>query len=194
MTHFERIAEGIDTSAIRAVLADHPDLWTGKPLPLAARHIECNTRRGDLSVDGKTISGWEGLFLRWPATSADIDHRACEPAIEAIALWARETLCTALRLTGARQVGCVALFSLKASACIPEHADAEVYRDPVSRWHLPIITNPSCWIESGGERVHMAAGDLWWFDHAARHSCGNDGTSDRVHLIIDVISELRSAA
>lgn len=58
----------------------------------------------------------------------------------------------------------------------------------MQRWHLPLKTNPDCgfW-EEGGTTVNMPYGQwygpiLYW----KKHKVWNHGTTDRVHLIIDL--------
>jgi ectoine hydroxylase-related dioxygenase (phytanoyl-CoA dioxygenase family) len=59
-----------------------------------------------------------------------------------------------------------------------------------SRHHVVLESNPACTFTCGEEgeeeMVHMEAGSAWWFNSALMHSCANKGTTDRIHLIIDV--------
>lgn len=66
--------------------------------------------------------------------------------------------------------------------------------DWVTRVHVPIVTNPGAWLmfEAKGQRVHFEAGKAYTFNAMERHSFGNDGEADRVHLIFDVV--LRGSA
>lgn len=72
-------------------------------------------------------------------------------------------------------------------------ATYEMHRDPqppgwLTRVHVPLATNPGAWIEfAGEERVHFALGRAYVFDMSLPHNYGNDGDSDRVHLIIDIV-------
>ncbi len=74
---------------------------------------------------------------------------------------------------------------------VPVHTDTllpigGVARPIIERWHLPILTNPtSAWWGEDGP-VHMSQG-IWfgpvkyWRDHHVY----NQGTTDRVHLVVD---------
>jgi hypothetical protein len=32
----------------------------------------------------------------------------------------------------------------------------------------------------------MKPGEIWWFNNQALHSVANEGTEDRIHIIVDV--------
>jgi hypothetical protein len=59
-----------------------------------------------------------------------------------------------------------------------------------SRLHVVLEGNERCTFTCGEdgqeETVVMAVGEAWWFNAALLHQCHNGGTSDRVHLILDV--------
>lgn len=60
----------------------------------------------------------------------------------------------------------------------------------VTRIHVPLATNPKAWLhfEEEDRPVHFGAGVAYTFDMRRRHSFGNDGTTDRVHLIFEVMA------
>ena len=83
--------------------------------------------------------------------------------------------------------------------------------DWITRVHVPIVTNPGAWLAFEGEaetvysdayfeggeeypgediqvpkKVHFAVGWAYSFNTLERHSFGNDGTADRVHVLLDV--------
>lgn len=74
---------------------------------------------------------------------------------------------------------------LKAGGEITAHMDGAVALRMVHRIHIPIVTN---------ERVHfyiddidhsMKVGDVIEIDNTKYHSVRNNGTEDRIHLIVD---------
>ena len=69
----------------------------------------------------------------------------------------------------------------------PMHVDAQP-DDHLTRVHVPVLTNPGVWFEweDCPGRVHFEAGKAYTFDTTRRHSFGNDGATDRVHLMFDV--------
>lgn len=67
------------------------------------------------------------------------------------------------------------------------HHDAQ-RADWLTRIHVPLVTNPDAWIYFEGERpVNFEVGCAYTFDTYRRHAFGNDGKTDRVHLIFDVL-------
>ena len=89
------------------------------------------------------------------------------------------------KLRGER-LGTALLVKLAPGRCILPHADMEGMEKYYNRFHLVLQTNPLVSFHAGNEEVHMAQGDIWWFDHTAIHSVYNNGTTDRVHLIVDI--------
>ena len=62
--------------------------------------------------------------------------------------------------------------------------------DCLTRVHVPITTNPGCWMEfeeANGYHVHFFAGKAYTFDARRRHAFGNAGETARTHLIFDVL-------
>jgi len=75
---------------------------------------------------------------------------------------------------------------LKAKGFVKEHID------PINRgerWHLPLTTNvETIWWDELEGTFHMRAG-LWWgpVPYKVLHSVRNDGSTDRIHLVVDVL-------
>ena len=71
--------------------------------------------------------------------------------------------------------------------------DAGVALGRLLRIHIPIVTNPDVkfrqWLLDGSEReAHMAFGEAWYLDTRKPHTALNRGHSDRIHLVMDVVS------
>jgi quercetin dioxygenase-like cupin family protein len=56
----------------------------------------------------------------------------------------------------------------------------------VHRYHIPIITNENVEFDIAGEKNKMLPGECWEIHNGKLHSVSNSGSSDRVHLIIDI--------
>jgi hypothetical protein len=73
---------------------------------------------------------------------------------------------------------------------VPKHWD-NVPGKP-KRWHLPLITNPQSWwwdaLSPDGVREHFELG-IWVgpLPYWAKHQVGNEGTTERVHLVVDLL-------
>lgn len=80
------------------------------------------------------------------------------------------------------------LARLKSGSVIKKHKDKSLITVSTHRIHLPVITNPDCIFTIEGESKHLKMGDVWAMDNAGKyHSVVNNGITDRVHLIVDVI-------
>ena len=68
------------------------------------------------------------------------------------------------------------------------HVD-KMRADWVTRIHVPILTNEGAWMlwEEEGRKVHFEAGKAYTFDATRRHAFGNDGPTERVHLMFDLL-------
>jgi Flp pilus assembly protein TadD/quercetin dioxygenase-like cupin family protein len=82
------------------------------------------------------------------------------------------------------------LARLEAGGEIPRHTDAGYSLMNCHRVHLPIITSEKVDFFVGGETVQMREGELWEINNATEHAVSNNGTEDRVHLIVDWMPNL----
>lgn len=66
---------------------------------------------------------------------------------------------------------------------------------PILRLHVPVLTGPAVEFLLADRRITMQPGELWYLDFTRDHEVYNGGTTDRVHLVIDMINseELRAA-
>lgn len=70
----------------------------------------------------------------------------------------------------------------------------EMHRDPqppewITRVHVPLTTNPGAWLAFEREesrKVHFELGKAYSFNTLELHAFGNDGATERVHLLFDV--------
>ena len=73
------------------------------------------------------------------------------------------------------------------------HVDRGEYYRVRNRYHL-ILQSSGSWMRAGNEEVRMRTGELWWFDNKAEHEAMNDGDSDRIHLIFDLLPRALEAS
>jgi quercetin dioxygenase-like cupin family protein len=82
----------------------------------------------------------------------------------------------------------IRLLKLEPSAVIKEHMDADLCCEQgEARIHIPIITNPQLEFYLDDERVEMLAGSCWYMNFNLPHRINNFGTTDRVHLVMDIV-------
>lgn len=133
--------------------------------------------------------GWSGVALR----ASDAEGRNLYlDAVRREALRDTDILerCPAMRallrslpcpLHGAR------LLRLAPGGVIREHCDPDLrFDDGEARLHIPIVSNPDVEFYVAGERVIMEPGECWFLDLSRPHRVSNNGTTPRVHLVVDV--------
>lgn len=82
------------------------------------------------------------------------------------------------------------LVLLPKNSKIPPHVDIvgkslEIGR----RCHIAIQTNENCFFTVGNETKNLKCGEIWEIDNCGReHSVSNLGDTDRIHLIVDWVS------
>lgn len=82
----------------------------------------------------------------------------------------------------------VRLLRLPPNGSIEEHRDTyHGFEYGQLRLHIPITTNPQAITYIRGEKWHWGAGEAWYGDFGSLHAVHNGGTSDRVHLVLDVL-------
>lgn len=80
------------------------------------------------------------------------------------------------------------LMKLSAGSRIKEHTDLDLaVENGTARLHIPIQTNREVDFRLNGTRVVLQEGECWYLRLSDPHSVENQGTSDRVHLVIDVV-------
>lgn len=80
----------------------------------------------------------------------------------------------------------VQLARLPAGAQIGRHRDGTILAQ-IHRLHVPIATNGGVVFEIGEGTFHLAEGELYELNNVVPHAVRNDGASDRVHLLVDLM-------
>ncbi len=83
-------------------------------------------------------------------------------------------------------MGRAKIVSLPPGNKVYPHVDRGEYYRVRNRYHL-ILQSSGSWMRAGDEEVRMKTGELWWFDNKAEHEAMNDGNTDRIHLIFDLL-------
>ena len=81
----------------------------------------------------------------------------------------------------------VRLLNLGPGKRIYWHYDGDfVFPDERVRLHIPIFTNNQVKLQIGHQNLFWAPGEVWFGDFSFPHRVSNDGTMDRVHLVLDL--------
>jgi hypothetical protein len=80
----------------------------------------------------------------------------------------------------------VRLLRLGPHARIREHSDVDLGLEIGEvRVHVPITSNPEVAFYLDGQRIDMQPGEAWFMELKLPHRVENDGSGDRVHLVVD---------
>ncbi len=78
------------------------------------------------------------------------------------------------------------LLRLNAGSHIKPHKDYKLgYENNNFRVHIPIVTNKDVEFVLGGEQLNMLPGECWYTNVNFTHSVANNGSEDRIHLVLD---------
>lgn len=173
MGNFLKLDGLIDPQPLLDAIRNNSRLWDQVTL---RQDYEGSAHQDARSIIIKAPTTAEGLFdnldsVAWNA--ADILSPAFLDTIDPIT-----------RMIGIRELGRVMIVSLKAGGQITPHVDEGRYARYFARFHTVLQSSAECLFTCGGETVHMAPGETWWFNHQLEHSVVNDGP-ERLHLIID---------
>ena len=69
------------------------------------------------------------------------------------------------------------MMNLKSKTCLSYH------KDPTVRFHMPVITNESCFIIIDKEVHHLPVGKCYIIDSTLPHTAVNASFEDRIHII-----------
>ena len=83
------------------------------------------------------------------------------------------------------------LMKLGVTSEVKLHVDMNYHWYTRVRIHIPVITNPDVTFYCADQQIHMQAGESWIFNSWRRHRVTNNGTADRVHLVIDTAGSSR---
>jgi len=184
MTHFLRLAAGLDFLPLLLAIRQQPGLWgrsfrTTVPNGPHREMLDC--------------------ILRCQIPERSEDPRECfwHPAWHALPQVRPLLFPLMTRVEGVRLGRVMLTLGVPGTQIYPHadigpkgsgHYDTEPYW---SRFHIVLEANEQCGFACGAdeadeETVCMRPGEAWWFDAALTHRCWNAGPSDRVHLIMDI--------
>jgi GNAT superfamily N-acetyltransferase/quercetin dioxygenase-like cupin family protein len=176
MTNFNRLLTDLDVGPLLNAIESRPQLWdeitVRQEAPGSPHHdTQCIWLRGPSVIDLHTVFN---------------DTEAHDyPAMDALATEVTALVSPILQAWGVKTLGRVMIVSLAPGGAIDAHEDQGRYAKSFSRFHLVLASKPGNTFTCDGETVHMATGELWWFNHRGEHSVVNDSDEPRIHLIFD---------
>lgn len=176
MRHFQRLAEGIDVFPLLHAIQRQPVLWdqhtirTTHPGTAHSAVSDILVRFNDLANPEAVINDREAVeFPAWKAL----------PQI-------RPILFNLMRAVEGVQLGRVIITRLPPGKTITPHVDGGAPATFYSRYQICLQASPGNVFRVADDAFSMKAGEAWWFDNQQIHSVQNNGSDDRIVVIIDV--------
>lgn len=176
--NFERIAQGVDVAPLIDALEAQPELWDEITLrqdyPGSAHHdTNCIFLRGPYAF----------TFAEYMGNTQAYDYPMMDALMPAIA----DVMRPIVNNLGVTELGYVLIVRLKAGGEIDPHIDEGAYAEHYERFHLVLTSEPGNEFTVDDETVHMAPGEVWWFNHRRLHSVINGSAYERIHVIFDAV-------
>lgn len=186
MRNFMKVCDGINVEPLNLLLKQNPELWNQRTLRKEIKespHIAMSdiwVRYNDDTEAKKT-----GDY----STFHDLHYPIWYPAINALPMVRGIALALMTKMC-ATHLGGVLITKIPAGGRIDPHVD--------SNWHagfyncklyVPLQANAQCINRCGDEYVVMNVGDCWYFNNAIEHEVQNNGSDDRITLIICMRTE-----
>lgn len=87
---------------------------------------------------------------------------------------------------GGIRLGRVLITKVQPGKRIYPHVDSGDHARYYERFHIVLQSSPGSIFIAGDEQVNMKTGELWWFQNQIEHEVINNGSVDRIHLIVDI--------
>lgn len=179
MKNFLLVASGIDVLPLLHAIQRQPDLWDRDRL----RTTHPGTPHTEVS----------DIWLRFNALPKDgeeakilDEHESINyPAMFALPE-ARPLIFGMMARLSAERLGRCLITKLKPGGRIAPHVDGGSHAAYYDRYHIVLQAFPGSVFRAGDETVQMRPGEVWWFDNSAEHEVINNGSDDRIHLLIDL--------
>lgn len=133
------------------------------------------------------------VFLRFPPASVTELERGAKDQHECI--WmdgsiylpaARKIIFDLMAKVEGERLGRVMINRLQCGGRVFPHADTPVHANYWDRYHIVLQSSPGCQFRCAEETVYMPPGQIWWFQNALEHEVVNNGSIERIHMIVDI--------
>ncbi len=179
LRNFLRIAQGENVLPVLGEIMRKPWVWDLD-----------DSRQGVADAVAQT----DAVLIRYPVFddgseyvgSTDTPWRIAARELPSV----RGVVLRLMSAVGAYSLGRVLISRLRPGGSIAPHADAGVaYADQphIARYVVVLQGQPGSLFVCGDETVCMLTGEVWTFAAPVLHSCVNNSTEDRLHLIVDLL-------
>jgi hypothetical protein len=191
MKNFLQIASGVDVLPLLHALYRRPELWKE----------DTYLRDYPQGPFGEV----ETIMLRFPEKrvfdlEADLEryktsneqHESIDYPAYKLLPEARALIMPLMARVGGERLGRCMINKVKPGGRIFPHVDTKAHTDYYSRHHIVLQTNQASVFRAGDEAPTWQAGDVFWFDNSEEHEVQNQGSADRIHLVVDIRCSARA--
>ena len=178
LSHFTRVARGIDITPLVSELAAAPEMWLADTS--RQRKIRCqrDTQNIFLRVAKKPLP---------PGAKNANDVHESRVTKTAGRFPSALAFCQRIADLEEGELGRATLVALQPGGWVRPHVDMGDYYRVRDRYHLVLYSPTGSLMTSGSETVVMREGELWSFDNKSEHQARNLSDEPRVHLIFDIL-------
>jgi hypothetical protein len=183
MKYFKKLADHLPVQPLLDILDAHPDWWEEMTLRQSYAGSAHHSTKSIILMGTQEKHDLNKIFD--DCTTEPYPHmQECFHALLPI-VHAMQHACP-----GVHGLGRIIIARLPRDTRVDWHVDEGKYAESTHRLHVALRTNQWCEmaVEKGIEleTQHFSTGELWWFNHRESHAFSNTGTTERIHLILDV--------
>lgn len=187
MSHFLRIAAGVNVTPLMLAIARRPDLWKE----------DTYLRDYPQGPFGEV----ESIMLRFPEKrvfeqEADVEaykrgehfydqHESIDYPAYKILTEARPLVMNVFAAVAGERLGRVIINKIKPGGRIYPHPDTHEHASYYSRFHVVLQSAPGVVFRAEDEQTYWETGSVFWFNNAVEHEVINNSAVDRIHMVID---------
>lgn len=195
MKNFLKLAGGVDVLPLLLAIQRRPDLWQedsflrnypqgpfGEVETIFLRFPKRVVFEDeDKDEQERKVSLYKQNMLAGYDQHESIDYPAYGRLPEA-----RPIVMSLMARVGGERLGRVMINKVNPGGRIYPHADTPEHANYYSRFHVVLQAAPGSDFRCEDEHVHMAQGDIWWFNNKLEHEVVNNSGVERIHMIVDI--------
>lgn len=186
--NFQRIATGVNVTALMLAITRRPELWTEDSYlrhypqgPFGETDSIMLRFPKKLEVKSeKQLALYKKNMLPGHDQHESIDYPAYMRLPEARAL-----VMQVFAAVAGERLGRVMINRVCSGGRIFPHADSPEHASYYRRFHIVLQSQEGVMFRCEQERTFWETGSVFWFNNALEHEVINESDSDRIHLVMD---------
>ena len=182
MKYFHKITDKMNIGPLLAAIGRNSELWNKNRIRTThnnSAHVEAS----DILLRFNKITE-TSEYLEVLDDLEAIDYPAFKELPQA-----RGIIFDLIRFVEGNRLGRVVITKLAPGAKIRPHLDSGLSAEYYDRYHVTLKNSEGSIMRVGDEMVCMVPGDIYLFNNQVEHEVINNGTEDRITLIVDIRSK-----